>query len=422
MAPASQVVLREELIFLLNQAAELEHSLTCSYLFTAFSLKSEPGDGLPGDTLEAVRRWKRTLKNVAIDEMLHLAMVNNLLVAVGASPHFDRPNFPHDCAYYLPEYQIELRAFDEATMFHFVAIEQPAGSNLSAVLDRERLPHIEGHLENEIGPDPYVLSSQRDVYYLVRTGLENLSARLGEQNVFIGPQPTESLRRFLGSGGWEPIVDLTSAINALDTVVKQGEGARADSKDSHYSRFRGIYEEYLALKQTYPDFEPAYPVLSNPFSRTPPEAMGEVNLIDDELTVRVSDLFNETYGAMLNLLGRFFIADEESDAEASTLCDASLEVMKGAIHPLGELLVSLPAGPGHPRLNAGPSFVVRTMHALPHKASAWHLLRERFGELSAYSQRLASEGSAAATLGPVGQSLAKVENMLVHAPVGSSTL
>ena len=33
---------REELIFLLNGAAELEHSLACSYLFTAFSLKSNP--------------------------------------------------------------------------------------------------------------------------------------------------------------------------------------------------------------------------------------------------------------------------------------------------------------------------------------------------------------------------------------------
>ena len=30
---------REELIYLLSEASELEHGLCCSYLFTAFSLK-----------------------------------------------------------------------------------------------------------------------------------------------------------------------------------------------------------------------------------------------------------------------------------------------------------------------------------------------------------------------------------------------
>ena len=39
---------REELLFLLGEAAELEHAVCCSYLFAAFSLRTDPADGLAG--------------------------------------------------------------------------------------------------------------------------------------------------------------------------------------------------------------------------------------------------------------------------------------------------------------------------------------------------------------------------------------
>jgi hypothetical protein len=56
-SPVSQpkVSLREELVFILNQAAELEHSLACSYLFTAFSLKNAPDERLPEAALPQVQ-------------------------------------------------------------------------------------------------------------------------------------------------------------------------------------------------------------------------------------------------------------------------------------------------------------------------------------------------------------------------------
>src|SRR5688572_4456703 len=117
--------MREELIFLLNEAAELEHSLSCSYLFTAYTLKEKEDEGLSPAELAAVRRWRRDLDSVAVEEMFHLAVVTNLLTAVGAPPHFDRPNFPHGCSYYLPDYQIELRPFDDVSLDHFIAVEQP---------------------------------------------------------------------------------------------------------------------------------------------------------------------------------------------------------------------------------------------------------------------------------------------------------
>jgi hypothetical protein len=79
---------REELIYLLCEAAELEHILTCSYLFAGFSLKTSEDEGLSERELTAVRGWKRSIFQVAVQEMLHLAIVNNLLTAIGAGPHF----------------------------------------------------------------------------------------------------------------------------------------------------------------------------------------------------------------------------------------------------------------------------------------------------------------------------------------------
>src|ERR1700724_1821203 len=86
---------REHLIFLLNRASELEHGLACVYLFAAYSLKYEASEGgMSDDQVQMVRRWKRRLAAVAVEEMLHLAQVSNMLTAIGGAPHFKRTNFP----------------------------------------------------------------------------------------------------------------------------------------------------------------------------------------------------------------------------------------------------------------------------------------------------------------------------------------
>ena len=44
---------REALIYMLCQAAELEHGIMCQYLFAAFSLKQSTDEGLTSEELEA---------------------------------------------------------------------------------------------------------------------------------------------------------------------------------------------------------------------------------------------------------------------------------------------------------------------------------------------------------------------------------
>jgi hypothetical protein len=63
---------REALIYMLCQAAELEHGIMRQYLFAAFSLKQRTDEGLTPEELEAVTRWRHTIGHVATEEMLHL--------------------------------------------------------------------------------------------------------------------------------------------------------------------------------------------------------------------------------------------------------------------------------------------------------------------------------------------------------------
>src|SRR5262245_24570211 len=85
---------REALIYLLCLAAELEHAIMCQYLYAAFSLKRGPDEGVSAGQLRAIERWRAGVSRVATQEMLHLALVQNLLSSIGAAPHLSRPNLP----------------------------------------------------------------------------------------------------------------------------------------------------------------------------------------------------------------------------------------------------------------------------------------------------------------------------------------
>ena len=99
---------REQLIYLLREAAELEHTIMCEYLFAQWSLKRSVGEGVTEQQLERILAWDAAIEGVAIQEMLHLALAVNLLCALGAPPHFHRPNFPILAGWYPPGVQIAL--------------------------------------------------------------------------------------------------------------------------------------------------------------------------------------------------------------------------------------------------------------------------------------------------------------------------
>jgi Mn-containing catalase len=86
--PKVVVANREDLWWLLTAASQLEHMIMCQYLFAEFSLKNGTADGLTPEQAEAVERWRGVLRGIAVEEMLHLALVANLMAAIGGAPTF----------------------------------------------------------------------------------------------------------------------------------------------------------------------------------------------------------------------------------------------------------------------------------------------------------------------------------------------
>jgi rubrerythrin len=121
---------REQLWWLLAEAAQLEHMIMCEYLYAEFSLRDGSGDGLATGQAEAVGRWRKTLREIAVEEMLHLALVSNLMTAIGAAPVFGRPNFPQRSGYFPAGVQLDLLPFGEQALRHFLFRERPEGVEL----------------------------------------------------------------------------------------------------------------------------------------------------------------------------------------------------------------------------------------------------------------------------------------------------
>jgi hypothetical protein len=66
-APEAPFVIehREALIYMLCQAAELEHALMCEYLYAAFSLKQDQDEALSRGELEIIDGWRKAVSHIA---------------------------------------------------------------------------------------------------------------------------------------------------------------------------------------------------------------------------------------------------------------------------------------------------------------------------------------------------------------------
>ena len=414
---------RAQLIYLLSEAAELEHLLACSYLFAAYSLKTGLDEGLSETELQAVRGWRRSIRTVALQEMLHLGLVSNMLTAIGGAPNFRRPNFPQMARYYPPDIQLDLAPFNEQTIQHFVYLERPEGAAVddgdayteaslaASALEVQAVSSTEGDELGVVG-QPQHYRSVGQLYLAIEYGFREMVALLGEEGLFIGPVRAQATQRQAHLRGLIPVQDLASAVAAIELIIEQGEGLRADNEGTHYWRFLQIEREYRRLKRIRPEFEPARPVLANPFSRLPTDTP-QGNLLDDPLSVAVCDLFNGTYELMIQLLMRFFAHGEESDPELVVLMDTAIGLMGGVLAPLAQVLTRMPAGPRHPGLNAGPSFqFFRSTQLLPYKQAAWFVFGERLRGLAARCDELSAENREG--LSPIAQELRDLSSRLAE--------
>lgn len=223
----------EDLARALQVAIELEHATIPPYLCALFSIR-------PGTN----RHVEALLRSVVTQEMGHLVMAANLLVSLGGAPALGEPGF-------VPRYPgpvpgglangltLRLRRLSiEQIRDVFLPIERP--SVLSRML---------GH-DQTGGPtfrEPHTIESLYE-------GIErSLTALAGNQRISFG-NVDRQITNWLGAERTDPILDLDTALNQLDLIVRQGAGTGpddptdADGTDggdaelAHYYRFTEIIE------------------------------------------------------------------------------------------------------------------------------------------------------------------------------------
>jgi CDGSH-type Zn-finger protein/uncharacterized Fe-S cluster protein YjdI len=373
---------REELIYLLTEAARFEHVVMCTYLYAQWSLKKDESEGITTEEKEAIDRWRASIRSVAMEEMLHLALVNNLMAAFGATPHLSRPDFPVKEGNFPSALDFHLAPFNEQTMRHFVFIEKPEGIE---VKDGAGFTH-ESHYERVVCTDLLTptarnYSSQGHLYHGIAQAIRRMADELGEENLFIGHGEAQLSSAEFPLPGLFEISGVDTAMKAIEEIVQQGEGAPAHREDSHYARFDAILKEYQALKQARPEFEPAHPAALNPVL---------TEFSDDEHATRVTnslarhvvDLGNSVYGLMLQTLAQVCSPVPLPSGLRQGLSDVSCKLMRYAT-VVGEAAVRMPICDDKPGINAGLSFALPKSFGQYVQANAAQILSERASELAA---------------------------------------
>ena len=376
---ADHITSREQLIGMLGEASEVEHTLMCTYLYAAFSLKTDEADGLTERQREAVTRWRSAIIRVAVEEMGHLAIVANLSVAVGGPAHFNRLNFPIAPGPLPAAMCVRLAPFTRATLQHFIFLERPLGSDepdgegFGATHSYERGP-LE---ETQLMPVTYDYDTVGQLYDTIVASLETLQERYGEGHLFVGDKSRQIGPDITPLPGLMTICNLDHARQAVAVIKEQGEGAEHHTDGSHFDVFCKIRSEWEALLAEDPGFVPARNVADNPVQRRPPTPDGKVWVTQHD-AARVLDLANALYIQQLRLLSQAFGRPGDQH-EKRVLINAATDLMY-AMTPAAEALTTYPAFDGAD-CTAGMTFaMVRGMSPLP-IGTEWNVLTCRFHEL-----------------------------------------
>lgn len=321
----------------LQWAIELEHATIPPYLCALYSLD-------PDRNPEAAQ----VIGSVMGEEMLHLALAANLLNAVGGHPRLDTPElllpYPRPLPHGARDVHVNLLPFGPEALDLFLRIEQPAPADGPA----------EGFNYRTIG----------QFYAAIAAGLRDLTATLGEGEVFSGPGDRQIRDSHLHStSGTMVVVDgLESALVALHEIVEQGEGAGVTDvwdgdrdvlhpdldEVAHYYRFQELREGRRYQRGDTPQTGPTGEVIAVDFTAVRPmRANPGPSDFPAGSPIRVAQHeFNRTYCRLLQGLEEAFTGNPGQLGEAvGTMF---------AIRNQARSLMEQPTGDG--RTTAGPTF------------------------------------------------------------------
>lgn len=390
---------REQLWGVLFEAAEIEHNLMCCYLYAMFSLKTSVDEGVTEEELAAIKRWRGEILDVAIEEMAHLAIVSNILSALGAPAHFGRQNFPIAPGYHPAGVVVKLAPFNVQTLDHFIYLERPDTVEMA---DGEGFAPERDYVRT-LASDR-LMSATMDyatvgkLYQAIEDGISGLAASIGEDALFVGDEAHQIGPDVVALPNLTIVRCVKSAIAAIDAIVRQGEGSEAGVEDSHFQRFLKIRAEYQALLAARPDFKPGRVAAHNPVMRKPPLPEGKM-WINAAPASELLDIGNAIYNHSLRCLALSYTGVDK--AAQRSLVNAAIELMR-ILTPVAERLTALPANEEHPGCTAGLSFAtLRSAAALPPAEGAIPVLTERLHQIGARATWLAAHQEDEAELAEV---------------------
>jgi hypothetical protein len=330
-------------------AMQLEHATIPPYLTAFYSIK-------PGTNTEAAH----IIRTVAVEEMLHLTLVGNLMNAIGGKPVLTEKGFVPAYPAYLPDgetdFQVGLQRFSPEAIETFLKIERPA-SLAGAAHTVKRDPHPKGLRAGRTGEDSEEhFFSIGEFYKAIEAGLKHLHGEMGDA-LFCGDPARQITPEYYYSGGGEliAVTDLDSALAALDLIAEQGEGTTdhifdEDGEIAHYYRFHQLVAGKYYVEGDTPgaptggtvdvDWDAVYPIMPNARLADLPEGAPVAALVKG---------FNRDYAAFLALLTRAF------DGEPGLFIDAVGDMFR-LKEGFGQIMKT-PLGDGSGR-HAAPTFEV----------------------------------------------------------------
>lgn len=304
LAAARNAHTADDLHELLQNAVRLEHSTIPPYLTAAYSLK--PGtNGAVG----------QALVSIALEEMLHMAMVSNVLIAIGGRPNFVDPGFVPTYPGRLPMsvgggLVVGLRKFSRDLVKNvFMEIEKP-----------------ETPLHFPVQPSGLGMPATFATIGQFYAALIAKIAELGDA-IFTG-DPAHQVTLNL-PGVWQhlqPITNVKTATDALTWIVLDGEGTKNKPFDgsgelAHYYRFEEIFH---GLKLVQIAAEPGFAFAGEAI---PVDEANVLDLPDDpkvadyaegSLARSAAESFNRRYANMLRELQVAFDGQPQNIGPALT--------------------------------------------------------------------------------------------------------
>ncbi|GAA2286844.1 ferritin-like protein [Streptomyces atrovirens] len=369
----SRIQTIEELHEYLYKGLQLEHATLPPYLTALYSLQQ----GKNSDAWHVIRV-------VAVEEMLHLTLVANVMNAVGGTPDLTKPSFVPNYPTHLPcgpdYFEVHLRPFSHEALDTFLKIEKPA----QASSEEDRLVPMDwaalGLTSNGAAPPPEKLAeleesgtvlglvpgepTQRflsigEFYEEIIRGINHLEdqARKEGKTIFTGDPARQVTPEYFYSGGGD-VIKVTgrdTAVAALTLVAEQGEGLHGgifDSQDeiAHYYRFQQLKKGRYYQKGDKPG-EPSGPDLNVDWSAVYP-VKPDIKLADlagDPEILAAAKEFNQSYATFLISINLAY------NGQPDLLLKAVWEMFR--IRDSMNRLIRNPLT-GHPGANAGPTFEI----------------------------------------------------------------